>query len=104
LIKTRRRVRTIFDIRRPSMMFCPDCLERAEQKLKEYSEQAFSERPGHLWRVKDGKVVYKEDDVIEESIGRNLTITEQVVHKNGNILDNRLSNLEIVRIEKWEGQ
>jgi hypothetical protein len=55
------------------------------------------DRPGyHAYRVEDGRIIYMEDEIMEMHLGRKLRIDEQVVHKNGNTLDNRSDNLEIV--------
>lgn len=62
------------------------------------------DRPGHVWRFDDetGRVVYMEDQIMEMEIGRKLTRREEVIHKNGDPLDNRKSNLEIVVVEGIE--
>jgi hypothetical protein len=56
------------------------------------------ERKGHVYRVDEstGETIYMEDDIMERVIGRKLTSREEVRHKNGDPLDNRRCNLEIV--------
>ena len=78
-----------------------DC-GHCEGCMAAFQDQVDNERPGHAWRVKNGKVVYMEDDIIESHRGRKLDVTEQIIHKNGNVLDNRLENLEIVKVERLE--
>jgi hypothetical protein len=57
------------------------------------------DRPGyHAYRVEDGKIIYMEDQIMEMELGRKLRIDEEVRHKNGNTLDNRRSNLEVVTV------
>lgn len=46
----------------------------------------------------DGETVYMEDMIMEMRLGRKLTDREMVIHKNGNTLDNRDSNLEIASV------
>jgi len=67
-----------------------------------YAAEAEHNRPGHAWRVEDGKIVYMEDDIIAHHLGRKLTTKEGVLHKDGNVLNNRLDNLEVVNIENLE--
>lgn len=76
-------------------LYCDDCMEK-------FQTQVNAERPGHVWTVIDGNVVYMEDVIVEKSLGRKLTKHETVVHKNGNVLDNRQENLEVVTIEDIE--
>jgi HNH endonuclease len=76
-------------------MYCDSC-------MKEFEDQVESERPGHVWAVKDGKVVYMEDMVVEHHLGRPLLPTEAVLHRNGNLFDNRFENLEVITIEKLD--
>lgn len=44
----------------------------------------------------EGKKVREHRYLMEQSLGRKLLATELVHHKNGNKLDNRLENLEIM--------
>ena len=48
----------------------------------------------------NGKCVYYHRYIMEQHLGRKLTKDEQVHHINGNKLDNRLENLELVNIKK----
>ena len=43
-----------------------------------------------------GKYILEHRHVMEEKIGRKLLRSENVHHKNGNKLDNRINNLEII--------
>ena len=72
--------------------YCDACMEA-------FQAQVDNERPGHLWAICDGRVVYMEDVVAERHLGRNLSEDEVVVHRNGNPLDNRFGNLEVVNLE-----
>ena len=76
-------------------MYCMECLEN-------FAAQAEYERPGHTWAVENGKVIYLEDVVVEHHLGRELKDNETVIHKNGDILDNRFENLEVIRINEQE--
>jgi len=75
--------------------YCEDC-------MKNFQAQVDRDRPGHVWAAIDGKVVYLEDKIMEGILGRDLRPTESVVHRNGNIFDNRSENLELVSIEGME--
>lgn len=74
---------------------CNDCMAAMQAQVD-------AERPNHIWRVENGKIHYKEDDVYEEFLGRKLKPTETVIHKNGLFHDCRLENLELVNIEKLD--
>jgi hypothetical protein len=76
---------------------CNACMEA-------YAAEAEYNRPGHAWRVEDGKIVYVEDEIMAHHLGRPLKPTEGVMHKNGNTLDNRFDNLELVTLPDMEAQ
>lgn len=67
-----------------------------------FQAQVDRDRPGHVWAVIEGKVVYLEDKIMEGILGRELKSTEAVVHKNGDLFDNRRENLELISIEGME--
>lgn len=57
-------------------------------------------REGHAHRIDEsGKIIFMEDAVMEMKLGRKLTENEEVVHHNGDTLDNRDSNLKLITIE-----
>jgi len=74
---------------------CDSCMAACQAQVD-------SERPNHVWRVENGRVVYKEDDVMEDFLGRKLKPTESVIHKNGVFHDCRLQNLEVVTLPEME--
>ena len=76
---------------------CNDCMAC-------YAAEAEHNRPGHAWAVDDGKVIYLEDVVVEHHLGRKLTTKEGVLHKDGNVLNNKLENLEVINIENLENE
>lgn len=75
--------------------YCPECMENFAAEAEYY-------RPGHVWAIDDGKVIFLEDVVVEHRLGRKLNKNEMVIHKNGDVMDNRDDNLEVVEIEKLE--
>lgn len=81
-------------LQRPSD-YCDDCMAA-------FQAQVDRDRPGHVWAAIDGKVVYLEDKIMEGALGRELKSTETVVHKNGDLFDNRHENLELVSIAGLE--
>ena len=70
---------------------CDACMEQMQAQVDR-------DRPGHVWAVRDGRIVYLEDKVAEAMLARPLNDHEVAVHKNGNPLDNRSENIEIVVI------
>lgn len=50
--------------------------------------------PGHIQANKDGRVL-QHRGIMAEKMGRRLDPNENVHHKNGNKLDNRIENLEL---------
>jgi hypothetical protein len=70
---------------------CAECMENLAAEAEYY-------RPGHVWAVENGKLVYMEDKIIEHHLGRKLKENEVVVIKNDNPEDCRLENLEVVEI------
>ena len=70
---------------------CNACMEA-------YAAEAEFNRPGHAWAVQEGKVIYLEDKIAESMLGRPIQSNEMAVHKNGNLLDNRRENIEIITI------
>jgi hypothetical protein len=69
--------------------YCQTCME-------EFSMQAERDRPGHVWAVDKGRVIFLEDVVYEHHLGRPLRSTESIVHRDGDFKNNALSNLELV--------
>lgn len=87
--KVRRHIRSAYQL--PHLCEC--CREEMELE-----KQAPKDRPGHVFRVEDGKIFYMEDAVAEGILGRPLQSDEMVIHKNDDPLDNRSCNLEVVKI------
>jgi hypothetical protein len=80
-----------------------ECCEICNECWEKFASQAEHDRPGHLWRVEDGKIIYIEDDIAAQVLGRPLNNHEVVVHRNNKPLDNRKENLDIVTIPETEG-
>ena len=81
---------------------CDDCGHICNACLEAYAAEVKFNRPDHVWRVEDGKVVYMEDDIYEHHLARKLRPTESIVHRNGDPKDNRLENLELITIDTLE--
>jgi len=47
------------------------------------------------WDNSTRRWIYKHREMMENHLGRKLLFTEHIHHKNGNVLDNRLENLEL---------
>lgn len=89
--KNRRILRRAVRIRIESE-YCDACMEA-------FRAQVDNERPGHIWIVDKGRVMCLEDMVMELELGRKLRNDEIVVHRNGDVLDCRRENLEVVNLE-----
>jgi hypothetical protein len=63
------------------------------------------EREGHVYRIDEhtGKVIYMEDQIAKMHLNRKLETFEAVIHRNGDPLDNRWDNLEIVTMKMTDG-
>ena len=53
---------------------------------------------GHVYRIDGNAAVFMEDAIMELHLGRKLSTNERVRHKNGDPLDNRDANLELVTV------
>ena len=53
---------------------------------------------GHVYRIDGDVAVFMEDAIMESHLGRKLSVNERVRHKNGDFLDNRDVNLELVTV------
>lgn len=91
--KNRRILRRAVRVRIPiEPEYCDACMEA-------FQAQVDNERPGHAWAVDDGKVIYLEDMIAENNLGRRLTENEVVIHRDKNPLNNTWENLEVVNLE-----
>lgn len=54
---------------------------------------------GHVYRIDGNVAVFMEDMIMESRLGRKLDANERVRHKNGDLLDNRDANLELVIVQ-----
>lgn len=81
---------------------CDDCNHICDACMEAYAAEAEYNRPGHLWHVEGGKILYMEDAVYEHHLGRKLRPTESIIHRNGDPKDNILDNLELVIIPDME--
>lgn len=72
--------------------------------MSKYQTQVDNERPGHVWAVDDNKIIYLEDQIASAILGRPLELTEVAVHRNGDLLDNRRENIEIITIPDMGGK
>jgi hypothetical protein len=82
--------------------FTPHRCGQCDGCMAHYQKIVDRDRPGHVWTVIDGKIVYMEDAIMEGVLGRKLKYEEQVIHKNGDLFDNRRDNLEIVTVARLE--
>lgn len=95
---------------REATMFCNrDCYmawKREHPNRKPYKSEiiinnyAYIYKPGHLNAIKDKRYVAKHRLVAEEKIGRELNENEVAHHINGDTLDNRPENIEVLTVSK----
>lgn len=51
---------------------------------------------GYRWKLVKGKYILEHRYIMEQFLGRKLTFNENVHHINGNKLDNKIENLEVL--------
>jgi hypothetical protein len=81
-----------------SMGPCNDDNDYCDECMANFAAIAESQRPGHVWAVDHGRVIFLEDKIAESMLGRPLNPDETVVHRDSNVLNNTRANLEVVRI------
>lgn len=69
-----------------------------EACMESFAAEAEHNRPGHVWALDDGHVIYLEDKIAESMLGRPLNSSEVAVHKDGDFTNNTRANIEIVTI------
>lgn len=72
---------------------CKSCAVRSNpRRAKDWHDPG----NGYIYRFKDGKRQKYHRHIMELHLGRALTPSEHVHHINGNSLDNRIENLEVL--------
>ena len=80
---------------------CDHC-DVCNECMAEFQAQVDRDRPGHVWTVVHGNLVYMEDMIAETMLGRPLLPTETVIHKDLNVKNNSRDNLDIITLPNLE--